>query len=135
MVQCAFCARIHCGDIISQDGDVVFLNDAFPVTPGHLLVIPSRHVESLSDLTPAEQSALWASAMSAAAIVRTQAGVDGVNIGVNDGATAGQTVPHVHIHVIPRRVGDVADPRGGCRWVVPDRASYWQPDTVHSQYA
>ena len=52
---------------------------------------------------------------------------DGFNVGVNDGAAAGQTVAHAHVHVIPRFEGDVADPRGGVRWVVPDRARYWQP--------
>ena len=51
---------------------------------------------------------------------------DGFNIGVNDGAAAGQTIEHAHIHVIPRYDGDVADPRGGVRWVVPDRAPYWE---------
>jgi len=53
-------------------------------------------------------------------------GVTAFNIGVNDGTASGQTVPHAHIHVIPRRPGDVADPRGGIRWVLPDKAAYWQ---------
>ena len=52
---------------------------------------------------------------------------DGFNIGVNDGEAAGQTLPHVHVHVIPRFSGDVPDPRGGIRWVVPDKAPYWRP--------
>jgi diadenosine tetraphosphate (Ap4A) HIT family hydrolase len=53
-------------------------------------------------------------------------GVDALNIGVNDGLAAGQTVPHAHIHVIPRRSGDVEDPRGGVRWIIADKAAYWK---------
>ena len=53
--------------------------------------------------------------------------IDGFNIGWNDGPAAGQTVMHLHIHVIPRRTGDVEDPRGGIRWIIPDRARYWSP--------
>jgi diadenosine tetraphosphate (Ap4A) HIT family hydrolase len=51
---------------------------------------------------------------------------DGYNIGINDGPAAGQTVPHLHIHLIPRRTGDVADPRGGVRWIIPEKAAYWE---------
>jgi diadenosine tetraphosphate (Ap4A) HIT family hydrolase len=50
---------------------------------------------------------------------------DGFNVGLNDGAAAGQTIPHVHVHIIPRWEGDVEDPRGGIRWVIPEKARYW----------
>jgi diadenosine tetraphosphate (Ap4A) HIT family hydrolase len=99
--------------------------DAFPVTEGHTLVVPKRHVASLFDLPEEEQAAIW----SLVALVRAKLldGLkpDGFNVGVNDGPAAGQTVMHAHVHVIPRRAGDVGDPRGGVRWVVPAKAVYW----------
>ncbi len=99
--------------------------DGFPVAEGHSLVVPKRHVASPFDLPDEEQAALW----HLVALVRT--GLmewlkpDGFNVGVNDGLAAGQTVMHAHIHIIPRRRGDVPDPRGGVRWVVPSKAVYW----------
>ena len=98
---------------------------AFPVTQGHSLVVPKRHVASIYELSPDEQAALWMLVGEARQRLQDQFHPDGFNIGVNDGAAAGQTVPHAHIHVIPRRTGDVADPRGGIRWVLPDKARYW----------
>jgi diadenosine tetraphosphate (Ap4A) HIT family hydrolase len=99
--------------------------DAFPVTDGHSLVVPRKHVGSIYDLSPDEQSALWTLVGEARQRLQNQFHPDGFNIGVNDGQAAGQTVPHAHIHVIPRRTGDLADPRGGVRWVIPDKARYW----------
>ena len=78
------------------------------------------------DATPEEQAEL----LQAISIVRERIEAswspDGYNIGINDGAAAGQTVAHLHLHVIPRYEGDVPDPRGGIRWVIPDRAPYWE---------
>jgi diadenosine tetraphosphate (Ap4A) HIT family hydrolase len=102
------------------------LRDAFPVTPGHTLVVPTRHVASLYDLPPEEQAALWELAGEVRADLVASHDPDGFNIGVNDGEAAGQTVGHAHIHVIPRYGGDVEDPRGGIRWVVPEKAVYWE---------
>lgn len=102
------------------------LRDAYPVTPGHTLVVPTRHVASLYDLPAAEQAALWELAGEVRAALAASHEPDGFNIGINDGEAAGQTVGHAHIHVIPRYGGDVADPRGGIRWVVPERAKYWE---------
>jgi diadenosine tetraphosphate (Ap4A) HIT family hydrolase len=99
--------------------------DAFPVVDGHMLVVPKRHVASLFDLSEEEQAALWTLVVTVRAELIDQLKADGVNVGVNDGAAAGQTVMHAHVHVIPRRTGDVADPRGGVRWIVPRKASYW----------
>jgi diadenosine tetraphosphate (Ap4A) HIT family hydrolase len=99
--------------------------DGFAVSLGHTLIIPKRHVESLYELTDAEQSHLW----TLTALVRKQLAddlnPDGFNIGINDGFAAGQTVKHAHIHVIPRWKGDVEDPRGGIRRVIPQKARYW----------
>ena len=97
----------------------------FPVTEGHSLVVPKKHVASIYELSADEQAALWALVAEARQWLQDQSHPDGFNIGVNDGAAAGQTVAHAHIHVIPRRTGDVPDPRGGIRWVIPDKARYW----------
>ena len=105
---------------------VFALWDAFPVNPGHALVIPNRHIASWFEATAEEQAEM----LGAIAIVRgeieTRHSPDGYNIGVNEGFAAGQTVGHLHLHVIPRYEGDVPDPRGGIRCVIPDRAPYWE---------
>ncbi|MFO7893046.1 MAG: HIT family protein [Longimicrobiales bacterium] len=102
--------------------------DAYPVTPGHTLVVPTRHVAGLYDLPAEEQAALWELAGEVRAALVASHDPDGFNIGINDGEAAGQTVGHAHIHVIPRYGGDVPDPRGGIRWVVPEKAVYWEEE-------
>jgi diadenosine tetraphosphate (Ap4A) HIT family hydrolase len=72
-----------------------------------------------------ERAAVWSLVARVRGKLVSELQPDGFNVGVNDGAAAGQTVPHAHVHVIPRRAGDVADPRGGVRWVVPAKARYW----------
>ena len=69
---------------------------------------------------------MWALAGRVRDLLRAELDPDGFNIGLNEGSAAGQTVPHAHIHVIPRREGDVLDPRGGVRWVLPEKAPYWE---------
>lgn len=101
--------------------------DGFHVAEGHTLVVPRRHVASLFDLPEHERAAVWAMVNRVRALLMAESRPDGINVGLNDGTAAGQTVMHAHAHVIPRRHGDVADPRGGVRWVVPARAAYW-PD-------
>jgi diadenosine tetraphosphate (Ap4A) HIT family hydrolase len=98
--------------------------DGFPVSDGHLLVVPRRHVDRLEELDHAEWSGLFGLVHELAIEIRRDPSVDGLNIGVNSGAAAGQTVEHAHVHLIPRRWGDVEDPRGGVRWVIADRADY-----------
>lgn len=102
------------------------LRDAHPVTDGHTLVVPTRHVASLYDLPAGEQAELWALVSDVRAALVASYEPDAFNIGLNDGEAAGQTVEHVHIHVIPRYGGDVGDARGGIRWVIPERARYWE---------
>lgn len=102
------------------------VRDAFPVSPGHTLVVPERHVASLFELSTEEQAALWAAVAKVREELAAELRCDGFNVGLNDGPAAGQTVPHAHIHVIPRFAGDAADPRGGVRWVVPGKAAYWR---------
>ena len=121
---CPFCSlpaeRI---EFSNQYGLVI--KDGFPISPGHTLVIPRRHVRSFFDLEPEERDALMALLDEAKRRVQQAFKSDAYNIGINDGAAAGQTVPHLHIHLIPRYEGDCQDPRGGVRWIVPDKADYW----------
>lgn len=100
-------------------------SDAYPVAEGHTLIIPRRHVASLFDLPEEEQASLWKLVALVRGKLMAELKPDGFNVGVNDGLAAGQTVLHAHIHVIPRRKGDVADPRGGVRWIMPTKAKYW----------
>lgn len=121
---CPFCAPELDRLIASTDNSRV-LWDQFPVSPGHALVVPKRHVERWRDLHPAERSELLAGIDTAMAAIESAHRPDGYNVGLNDGAAAGQTVMHLHLHVIPRYTGDSPDPRGGIRWVVPGKARYW----------
>ena len=125
--ECPLCRRIAFGELLrrSPDGLVVAFRDAFPLAEGHTLVVPRRHEPDLLGLTREESAALWALAMDLAAEVKAASGADGLTLGVNVGEAAGQTVAHVHVHIVPRRAGDVPDPRGGIRWVIPERAAYW----------
>jgi diadenosine tetraphosphate (Ap4A) HIT family hydrolase len=126
--QCPFC-NVDGSRILAQSEVGIALPDAFPVTEGHTLVIPKRHVASLYELTPEEQADLWRFAAEVRAKLVEEFHPDGFNVGVNDGRAAGQTVMHAHIHVIPRYVGDTSDPRGGIRWVMSKKASYWKKDS------
>lgn len=101
--------------------------DAYPVSPGHSLIIPKRHIASLFDASEEERGALFDLLKECRRVLIEDRKPDGFNIGINDGLAAGQTVMHLHIHLIPRYVGDCEDPRGGVRWVFPERAEYWKP--------
>lgn len=119
---CVFCRRDRERVL---DGPLVHaIRDAHPVSPGHTLVISNRHVASYFEATASERAAIWD------AVERIKAGLDaelapqGYNVGFNDGSIAGQTVMHLHVHVIPRFAGDVEDPRGGVRGVIPSKQRY-----------
>jgi ATP adenylyltransferase len=104
---------------------MVAIKDAFPVTEGHTLLIPKRHVANPNELFQPEVNALWALAKRLRAdLTGTDQTISGFNFGSNDGTAAGQTVMHAHFHLIPRREGDAENPRGGVRGVIPDRQSY-----------
>ena len=107
-----------------HDGALV-IRDGFPVSPGHTLIIPKRHVGSWFDITDAERDEMTLLLTQAKAQLDQEYTPDGYNIGINDGAAAGQTVPHLHMHLIPRFTGDSEDPRGGVRWIMPEKADYW----------
>jgi len=115
--------------ILETDMAVAFY-DRFPLSEGHALVVPRVSVASLYELDSDIQAAVWEAVRSTREILMQRHHPDGFNIGVNDGIAAGQTVTHVHVHIIPRYTGDVADPRGGIRWILPERAEYWQDKTI-----
>ena len=103
----------------------LYIRDAYPVSPGHTLVIPRRHVRSFFDLSSDERAALLALLDEAKLQLDSEFRPAGYNIGINDGPAAGQTIGHLHIHLIPRYSGDQTDPKGGVRWIFPDKADYW----------
>lgn len=98
--------------------------DKYPVKPGHLLILPYRHVSDYFDLTDDEKAAIHNLLESAKTLLTDKHSPDGFNIGVNVGEAAGQTVWHVHMHLIPRHEGDMEDPRGGVRGVIPEKQRY-----------
>lgn len=102
--------------------------DGFPVSPGHALLVPRRHIATWFDALPDERAELMEAIDRARAAIEKEHRPAGFNVGMNLGEAAGQTVAHLHIHVIPRYECDVEDPRGGVRWVVPAKAAYWKVD-------
>ena len=121
---CIFC-ELGAGRIIAENELCIAIKDAFPVTEDHTLVIPKRHVADYFDLHQPERNAIEAMLHEQRqSILEKDNMVTGFNVGINAGASAGQTVFHVHVHLIPRRDGDVVDPRGGVRGVIPSKQGY-----------
>lgn len=118
---CPFCQDL---EPFLRRGNTMAIFDRFPVSPGHSLVIPLRHVESYFDLEPAERQEAWELVEEVRLELSERFSPSGFNLGVNIGADAGQTVPHVHLHVIPRYPEDMDDPRGGVRGVIPEKQKY-----------
>ncbi len=118
---CLFCRRV---DLVYQ-GELTFISqDKYPASPGHLLIIPNRHVPNYFDCTQEEIAELWDNVHRAKQMVDNEHKPDSYNIGINVSKVAGQSVPHTHIHLIPRYAGDVADPKGGVRNVIPNKMTY-----------
>jgi diadenosine tetraphosphate (Ap4A) HIT family hydrolase len=124
MKPCPFC-HLPPERIVLSNAVGWVVRDAYPVSPGHILVIPRRHMGSFFELNPDERQGLLMLLDEARTMLQASHQPDGYNIGINDGPTAGQTVPHLHIHLIPRFQGDQEDPRGGVRWILPEKAKYW----------
>ena len=121
---CIFCG-IEPSRIVAENELMVAIKDAFPVTEGHALLVPKRHVASPNALFQPELNAMWdLSAKVRTALSASDRTIAGFNFGSNDGTTAGQTVMHAHFHLIPRRTGDARNPRGGVRGVIPSRQNY-----------
>jgi len=121
---CPFCA-IPEEECSGLNEHAAAFRDEYPLAEGHTLVIPKRHVASIFDLSNEEYRDLWELTRAMRVEISGEQNPAGFNIGINDGAAAGQTVSHAHIHIIPRHDGDVPDPRGGIRWVLPEKAVYW----------
>ena len=121
---CPFCT-LDSSRILGENDHAVWIRDGFPVSPGHSLVIPKRHVGSFFAIGIEERSAILSLLDQAKSAAVDEFAPDGFNVGINDGPAAGQTVPHLHVHLIPRYLGDMGDPRGGVRWVLPEKADYW----------
>ena len=121
---CYFCSLPSDRIILETELSIVII-DAFPVSEGHTLIITKRHIESIFDATREEQIDLLANLEEAKKILDKKFSPDGYNIGINDGEAAGQTVMHLHTHLIPRYSGDTEQAKGGVRWIFPDKANYW----------
>ena len=122
--KCIFCT-LPDSRIIRANKHAIIIRDGFPISPGHTLIIPRRHVGSFFQITAEERTCLLELVDQSKKMVDEEFSPDGYNIGINDGVSAGQTVPHLHIHLIPRYSGDREDPRGGVRWIIPEKADYW----------
>lgn len=121
---CVFCNLGKEIEVVCETATVVAFFDKFPVNEGHVLVIPKRHVESYFELTSHEQKALWIVVNHCKEELSKRYNPDGFNVGINIGEDAGQSIFHSHIHLIPRYKGDVENPRGGIRGVIPEKQNY-----------
>ena len=117
---------IFCGEpTMVIENELAFAHyDSYPVNPGHCLIIPRRHVADYFQATVEEKAAIWALVDEMKTIIDRDYKPDGYNVGVNVGKAGGQSVPHIHIHMIPRYKGDIEDPRGGVRGVIPHKQKY-----------
>lgn len=124
---CPLCSK---KDIVIDNGRPVenelayALSDSNPVNPGHCLIVPKRHVAEFFQTTTEEKLAIFELVDEMKALIDKKHAPDGYNIGVNIGEMAGQSVPHIHIHMMPRYKGDTEDPRGGVRGVIPGKQNY-----------
>lgn len=121
--ECIFC-NIPVGYYVIDNEFFFALHDKYPVSPGHMLIIPKRHVETWFELSPEEKDSMLLLAEEAKELIEKERRPDGFNFGINQGEAAGQTVPHLHLHVIPRYKNDVEDPEGGIRGAVPHKRKY-----------
>jgi|SRR3712207_8356366 len=123
--RCVFCSEERVEAAVAAGGSAFAVEDLYPVTEGHMLVIPLRHTPDFFSMTEEERTDALSLIDELVRRLRTlDATVTGFNIGMNCGESAGQTIMHAHVHVIPRRQGDTPDPRGGVRGVIPDKMSY-----------
>lgn len=113
--------------ILALDDLFAVVSDKFPISPGHTIIIARRVVARFQELTCAEKARMlgWLDWTQQHLNSALNPAPDAFNFGLNDGLAAGQTLPQLHFHVIPRFAGDVIDPRGGVRFVIPSKARYW----------
>jgi diadenosine tetraphosphate (Ap4A) HIT family hydrolase len=125
--ECPFCAPDPSRELITESATVYAMLDGYPVSPGHALVIPKQHIADYFDLPERTKAACWTVADRTRVLLSQRFHPDGFNVGINIGASAGQTIPHVHIHLIPRFSGDTEDPTGGVRRVIEGKGDYLKP--------
>lgn len=123
--RCPFC-NLEPERVVSRSDYTVTIRDAYPVSPGHSLILPARHFSSWFQAHAIEKAALIQALDEAKEALDRELSPDGYNIGINDGEAAGQTIGHLHVHLIPRYRGDTSDARGGVRWIFPESARYWK---------
>lgn len=121
---CPFCMIGEHVEVLCKTDIAMAILDSFPISPGHTLVIPKRHVPDYFELTAEEQNELWQLVNRCKLILQDRFHPDGFNIGINVGEMAGQSIFHVHIHLIPRYKGDVKNPKGGVRHIIPGKGYY-----------
>ena len=122
---CVFCDYLVKKEKVIFDNKLAFMiYDGFPVNKGHMLIMPKRHVESFFELTSDEKLAMDELVTRTKAFLDENFKPDAYNLGINEGVYAGQSILHCHLHVIPRYIGDVSNPRGGVRGVIPAKQNY-----------
>jgi diadenosine tetraphosphate (Ap4A) HIT family hydrolase len=121
---CPFCNLNLKNRIILQNETFQVVYDLYPVAPGHTLLIPKRHISSFFELTNKELEDFYSLIKIAHSRISKEYSTDGFNIGINNGIAAGQTIPHLHIHLIPRFIGDDQHPEGGIRKIIPNMVEY-----------
>lgn len=126
---CPFC-DIDGDRIVMQNEKAIAIRDNFPVNPGHTLVVSRRHAADWFDASREERDAIIDLVEQVKIALDNEMQPAGYNIGINLGEAAGQTVMHIHVHVIPRMEGDVDDPRGGVRLAIPERGNYKRPNYI-----
>lgn len=122
--RCPFCSITKDRILLENDSGFI-ISDGFPVSPGHSLIIPRDHYADFFEIPEIVRTDLFRLVDEGKRMLGSSLDPDGYNIGINSGLAAGQTVQHLHIHLIPRFSGDQEDPRGGVRWIFPDKARYW----------
>ena len=122
-LKCIFCNPVP--DIVLLSNALAYVRfDSYPVSPGHMLIVPHRHFAGYFACSESEREALWSLVEEAKLHLDREHRPDGYNVGINVGPAAGQSVMHVHIHLIPRYEGDMENPKGGVRGVIPSKQKY-----------
>lgn len=122
-MECVFC-NISKLNIILENDLTFAIYDKYPVNKGHILIITKRHVDNYFDTTYQEKIAIQDMIEKCKKLLDEKYKPDGYNIGINCGESAGQTIMHLHVHLIPRYIGDIDNPRGGVRGVIPNKRIY-----------
>ena len=123
-MDCKFCEIIRNKEFLIENDLAVAFYDSFPVSDGHALIIPKRHVETYFDLSEEEIKAMLALSKEMKKIIDDRYHPDGYNVGFNVDEAGGQTVFHAHMHIIPRYKGDIENPRGGIRKIIKMKTNY-----------